>query len=359
LTKRIGILTSGGDCAGLNAVLRAATYAAHKRGWKIFGIKQGIYGLLSRPVEHLELEPNFGGLSATLLRMGGTVLGALNKGDPFHMVQKDGSTKDVSDLCIEGYHSLKLDALIAIGGDGSLKKLRQLALKGNIPLVGIPKTIDNDIQHTDSLGFDTAVSVATEALDRLHPTASSHNRVMILEVMGRDAGHIALHTGISGGADIILIPEIPFDLATIVAKIQSVRSSGRNSILIVIAESATTKSHETHMILDKNGAMRYKGVGYFLEDYLSQNLDMEVRATILGHVQRGGAPTQQDRLLASIFGAKAVDLIANNCFDHLVTWHNGNVHAIPLEKAMAHYGYVDLKGPLVQTAKDLNISFGA
>src|SRR5262245_45103526 len=215
--QRIGILTSGGDCAGLNPVIRAVASRGAALGWTVVGIRNGTAGLLARPVEAIELDHR--ALRGDMLRLGGTILGTTNKGDPFAFPMPDGRLVDRSEEVIEGYRQLKLDALIGIGGDGSLKILRELAARGRIKLVGIPKTIDNDLGLTEvSIGFETAVQAATSALDHLTPTAASHSRVMVLEVMGRDAGHIALQAGIAGGADVILIPEIPYKLARVAAK---------------------------------------------------------------------------------------------------------------------------------------------
>ena len=237
-TKKIGVLTSGGDCAGLNAAIRAVVQrAVDGHGWEVVGILDATRGLLARPpaVTRLDLQL----FDGTLLRMGGTILGTVNSGDPFAYPMPDGSRRDRSDEVIAGLHFLELDALIGIGGDGSLRILTRLAEQGGFQFIGIPKTIDNDVPLTEfSIGFATAVSTASEALDRLQPTAASHRRVMILEVMGRDAGHIALNAGIAGGADVILIPEIPYDIDKVAAKIEALRRRGRNHALVVCAEAA-------------------------------------------------------------------------------------------------------------------------
>ncbi len=240
--KTIGILTSGGDCAGLNAAIRAVvSRAALGYGWRVIGIRQGTMGLLRRPVEYETLDLSVA--TGEILRLGGTILGTTNRGDPFAFPMADGSVQDRSAEVIEGVRQLALDALIGIGGDGSFAILRRLAQQGGIPLVGIPKTIDNDVRATEnSVGFHTAVAVATEALDRLQPTAASHDRVMVLEVMGRDAGHIALAAGIAGGADVILIPEIGYTLESVAAHIEKVRRQGRNFALLVVAEAVKDRS---------------------------------------------------------------------------------------------------------------------
>src|SRR6185369_9162347 len=235
MVKRIGILTSGGDCAGLNAAIRAVVLRASENGWTVVGIRNGTAGLMERPVQAQEL--GFAVTETSVMRQGGTILGTTNKGDPFAFPMPDGTVLDRSNEVIAGYRELKLDALIGIGGDGSFAILRRLAQQGGINLVGIPKTIDNDLDMTDvSIGFATAVDIATEALDNLQPTAASHSRVMVLEVMGRDAGHIAISAGIAGGADVILIPEIPWKLDSIKNKIEELRARGRNFALVIVAE---------------------------------------------------------------------------------------------------------------------------
>ena len=353
-------MTSGGDCAGLNAVLRAVTLrAVHGYGWEVLGIRQGTMGLLDRPIQTMPLVPNSELFKYGLLRLGGTVLGTTNKGDPFAFPMPDGSLKDRSQEIIDAYNELGLDALIGIGGDGSHKILRNLAQQGGLNYVAIPKTIDNDLGCTEhSLGFITAVDVATEALDRLKPTAASHDRVMVLEVMGRDAGHIALSAGIAGGADIVLIPEISYSLDNIVKKIHEVEDRGRNFILIVVAEAVKMENGEPAMKKDAEGRERYFGIGDYIGDRLSQMTEAEVRVTSLGHVQRGGQPVSLDRILASAFGVRAVDMISEGKFDRMVTWQNRHVVDVPISEAIDTYRDVDTEGALVKTARGLGISFG-
>lgn len=357
--KKIGILTSGGDCAGLNAVIRAVIIRAIQTyGWEVYGIHQGTHGLMRRPVDAIKLElPT---CSGNLLRQGGTILGTTNKGDPFAYPFPDGSFQNISEDLIEGYKLLGLDALIGIGGDGSQAILRRLAQQGGLNLVTIPKTIDDDLSHTEhSVGFMTAVDVATEALDRLQPTAASHDRVMILEVMGRDAGHIALAAGIAGGADVILIPEIPHKIETIAEKIVSLREGGRNFALIVVSEAVGTDSGEKATITDQTtGKSRYGGIAQYLADRLSELTGAETRFTVLGHVQRGGQPIFQDRVLASVFGVHAVDLIEQGKFDRMVAWQNRKVVDVPIQQAIEGYQAVDVNGTLVKTARGLGICFG-
>jgi phosphofructokinase-like protein len=355
--KRIGILTSGGDCAGLNAVIRAVASRARTLGWTVVGIRNGTAGLLARPVDAVELGPEV--LGANMLRLGGTILGTTNKGDPFAFPTADGHLIDRTDEVIDGYRQLKLEALIGVGGDGSLRILRNLAVKGGIPLVAIPKTIDNDLGLTEvSVGFETAVQTATSALDHLTPTAASHSRVMVLEVMGRDAGHIALTAGIAGGADVILIPEIPYRIANIAAKVEALKAEGRNFALIVVAEAVPTEDGEALMTAHTGGQATYGGIGHFISEQIADLTGAETRVTVLGHVQRGGTPEPGDRVMASAFGIAAVDLIAAGRFDRMVAWQNREVVDVPIMEAVARYQAVDLNGALVRTARALGICLG-
>jgi 6-phosphofructokinase 1 len=356
--RRVGLLTSGGDCTGLNAALRAVVHrAVLGYGWRVIGIEQGTLGLMNRPPQARELTVDQ--FNGTLLRQAGTILGTTNKGDPFNFPMPDGTRKDRSAEVIEGYRMLELDALIGIGGDGSQSILKRLADRGGIDLVCIPKTIDNDIGVTEvSIGYDTAVQVATEALDKLQPTAASHNRVMVLEVMGRDAGHIALVTGIAGGADVILIPEIPYRLETVARKINAIKQAGRNFALVVVAEAVPTEDGNPVMTAEGGGKRRYGGIGHYLGDRLAELTDAEVRVTVLGHIQRGGTPDARDRLMASAFGVYAVDLIAEGKFDRMVAWRNRQIVDVPIAEAIAGYHAVDVNGPVVRTARGLGICLG-
>ncbi|NEQ33258.1 MAG: ATP-dependent 6-phosphofructokinase [Leptolyngbya sp. SIO4C5] len=355
--KRIGILTSGGDCAGLNAVIRAVTHRAiGTYDWEVFGICRATHGLMRRPPEYTQFS-----LSDTypLLTLGGTVLGTTNKGNPFAYPMPDGSLRDRSEEIIAGYHQMNLDALIGIGGDGSLAILRKLAQQGNINLVAIPKTIDNDLGSTErSVGFDTAVNIATEALERLHFTAASHSRVMILEVMGRDAGHIALNAGIAGGADIILIPEIAYSIKNVCQAIERLNQRGRNFALMVVAESVCDESGCKVTQTNRLGQCRLGGIGQYLADTISDCSGAETRVTVLGHVQRGGIPSPLDRVLASAFGVAAVDLIAEGKFDHMVSWRDRDVASVPIAEAIAQYRAVDPHDILVRTARSIGICLG-
>jgi phosphofructokinase-like protein len=358
--KRIAILTSGGDCAGLNAVIRAVTYRAIQGyGWEVLGIHHGTQGLIDRPADYETLDLTLRGFEDQLLRMGGTILGTTNKGNPFAYAMKDGSVKNFTHEITQAYHDLKIDALIGIGGDGSLQILYDLAQQGNMNLVGIPKTIDNDLGITEnSIGFSTAVQVATEALDSLQPTAASHDRVMILEVMGRDAGHIALNSGIAGGADIILIPEITYNMEYIAEKITKLRNQGRNSALIIVAEAVKQEDGSHALQRDIHGKSRYGGIGHYLGERISELTGAETRVTILGHVQRGARPDFRDRVLASAFGVHAVDLIEKQKFNRMVAWQNRKVIDVPIKEAIDQYQMVNVHGTLVATARGLGICMG-
>lgn len=338
MTKRIGILTSGGDCAGLNAVIRAVTLRAHHgHRWSVVGIRHGTLGLLARPVAAVELDTMR--LDAALARQGGTFLGTTNKGNPFAFPMEDGTTRNRSGEMVEGLRLLKLDGLIGVGGDGSLDILRRLFAPSGIPFIGIPKTIDNDVSSTErAIGYSTAVAVATEALDRLQPTGASHDRIMVLEVMGRDAGHIAIAAGIAGGADVVLIPEIEWSLERAAKHIEEIQAEGRRTALVVVAEAAAHGEELAKQLAARTGA--------------------ETRATVLGHVQRGAEPTAEDRLLASALGVRAVDLLAEGGRDRMVAWWNRRVIDVPLDKVAGRSRTVDPAGSLVKTARALGICLG-
>lgn len=357
--KRIGVLTSGGDCAGLNAVIRAVAYRAIRTyGWEVFGIVDGTMGLMNRPLQYRMLDLHF--FNGNHLREGGTMLGTTNKGDPFNFPMPDGTRRDRSPDFVEGVKLLGLDALVVIGGDGSMRIVSKLCAAGNIGMVGVPKTIDNDVHCTDtSVGFSTAANVVTEALDRLQPTAASHHRVMILEVMGRDAGHIALNAGISGGADVILVPEVPYTLEGVADKIKEVlHGEGRSHALVVVAEGCKTAEGETPSVSYSGGQTRYGGIGHYLTDKIAALTGAETRVTILGHVQRGGIPSMHDRLLASAFGVHAVDLVAQRRFGRMVAWRDRSVIDVPLDSVTIGARALDPNGALMHTARGLGIYCG-
>jgi len=346
MVKKIGILTSGGDCGGLNAVVRAATLRAiNEYQWKVFGIRDGTLGLLKNPLDVLELTTKH--FDGNLMRMGGTFLGTNNKGN--------ASEQKV----LEGFKKLELDALIGIGGDGSMSILTEIAKRGNLNIVAIPKTIDNDVGATESsIGFNTAVSVATQALDNLQSTAASHNRTMILEVMGRDAGHIAINAGIAGGADVILIPEINYSINGIVNKLTEMKNRGIVHSLMVVAEAVKTENGKTYEIEFADGQKRLGGIGSYLSEEIMKKTDVECRVTSLGHVQRGAPPTPRDRILASAFGVYAVDLLANNKFDRMVAWKDRKVVDVAISEGISTYKVVDRTDPLIETALALGVYVG-
>ncbi|MFM2430282.1 MAG: hypothetical protein RLZZ511_1495 [Cyanobacteriota bacterium] len=355
--KRIAILTSGGDCSGLNAAIRAATLRATEHyGWQVLGVQRATQGLMSYPPDVIELSAE---KVDAILTSGGTFLGTANQGNPFAFKLPDGSIEDRSQAIGEAYRTLGLDALIGIGGDGSISILQKLAEEHRINLVTIPKTIDNDVDVTEwSIRFHTAVDIATEALDRLHFTAASHSRVMILEVMGRDAGHIAISAGIAGGADVILIPEIPYSLNHICQKIAQRQQQGKNYCLVIVSEAVKTEEGEP--ITCSNGSRQevYGGIGHYLADRIAGCSGAETRVMVLGHLQRGGIPSPMDRLIASAFGVAAVDLIAQNQCDRMVTWQNRQVVDVPIIDGIRRYRPVERDGTLVKTARGLGIYLG-
>ena len=359
--KRIGVLTGGGDCPGLNAVIRAVVKTAvNVYGWEVMGVEDGFEGLiLPGKVQTLGLQEVRG-----ILPRGGTILGTTNRADPFHYaVQTETGVQvtDVSDRVVERIQELGLNTLVVIGGDGSLRIAHELMQKG-VRVVGIPKTIDNDIEATEvTFGFDTAVNTAMEALDRLHTTAESHHRVMILELMGRDAGWIALQAGISGGADIILIPEIPFDLDTVFEKVQERNRRGAEFSLIVTAEGAHPAGGEALYLAEQEpgGMRRLGGIGEALAGQLQECCGVEVRVTVLGHLQRGGSPTAFDRLLGSRFGTEAVHMIAAGRSGYMAALQAGRIVPVRIAEAVARQKYVPLDSDLIRTAAGLGISLGA
>jgi ATP-dependent phosphofructokinase / diphosphate-dependent phosphofructokinase len=355
--KKIGILTSGGDCGGLNAAIRSIFFRAkYKHNMTVIGIRNGTSGLLQRPVDFIELTQKT--FSGYLLKQGGTFLGTTNKAAPLDF-SKDGKKIDQSNQIIEGYHQLGLDGLIIIGGDGSMQILRNLAKKGNLNIVAIPKTIDNDVGATDvSIGFDTAVQVATQALDNLHSTAVSHSRSMILEVMGRDAGHIALSAGIAGGADVILIPEIKYSFDKIISKLHEMKKRNVMHSLIVVAEAVKKENGEKVIHKFRDGQRRLGGIGEYVANEIMSKTDIECRVTTLGHVQRGAPPTANDRILASAFGVYAVDLLHKKKFDRMVGWKDRKIIDVPIAEAIQTYKNVERNDPLVETALSLGVYVG-
>jgi len=356
--KKIGILTSGGDCGGLNAAIRSIFFRAkNKYNMSVVGIKNGTSGLFQRPIDYLELTQEI--FSGYLLKQGGTFLGTTNKGNPFNLINKDGKKIDQSKVIIEGYRQLGLEGLIIIGGDGSMQILQDLAKKGGLNIVAIPKTIDNDVGATDtSIGFDTAVFVATQALDNLHSTAVSHSRSMILEVMGRDAGHIALSAGIAGGADVVLIPEIKYSINGIIDKLNEMKKRNVKHSLIVVAEAVKKENGDKVVHEFKDGQKRLGGIGEYIANEIMSKTEIECRVTALGHVQRGAPPTANDRILASAFGVYAVDLLKQKKFDRMVGWKDRKIIDVPISEAIKTYKNVERNDPLVETALSLGVYLG-
>jgi 6-phosphofructokinase 1 len=350
--KRLGILTGGGDCPGLNAVIRAAVRTAIRDyDYKVLGIQLGFEGLLTGSTIPLSMESIRG-----ILPKGGTLLRTTNRGNPFEYPTEDGRREDRSTEVLAAIERLGLDALIAIGGDGTLRIAQRLCEMG-VPMVAVPKTIDNDLAATDyTFGFMTAVSVATDAVDRLHTTAESHDRVMILEVMGRDAGWIALYSGIAGGADIILIPEIQYRPEEIVRTIRDRQIEGAKFDIVVVAEGAKRVGGE-ETYLDK-ATRRLGGVAYHVAAEIAQHIELEIRVTVLGHIQRGGSPIAFDRILASRFGKAAADLAGKGEFGRMVALRGEDVLSVAIRDAISNPKHVDPNGQMVETARSLGISFG-
>ncbi len=363
--KRIAISTGGGDAPGLNAVIRAAVLAALNRGWEVVGIRDGFNGLLF-PQEYPE-DDGLMKLTAQsvsgITHLGGTILGTTNRGNPlrFPVTQPDGTVVEVNriDELVELFRRANIDALITIGGDGSMTIAKALWERG-LKLVGVPKTIDNDLDSTDvTFGFDTAVSFATECLDRLHTTAASHNRVMVVEVMGRYAGWIALHAGVAGSADAILIPEIPFGLDEVAEKINERARRGRKFSLVVVAEGAKPINGEVSVIGKEAGrAERLGGIGDKVAHKLQEMTGKETRLVVLGHLLRGGTPTSHDRLLGLRFGAAAVRALAEGQNGIMVALDPPCVNYVPLENAIRRMKLVQLDSDTLQTGRDLGICFG-
>ncbi len=356
MSKTLAILTGGGDCPGLNAVIRGVVRSAvGLHGWRVIGIEDGFEGLIGKVRwRELNLEAVRG-----ILSRGGTIIGTSNRGNPFaYPVERDGIVEltDISDSVLENFKQLGADVLIAVGGDGTLRIAQQLFEKG-LPVIGVPKTIDNDLQATDvTFGYRTAVSIVTEALDRLHTTAESHHRVMVVEVMGRDAGWIALESGIAGSADAILIPEIPFSIPDICQTVKNRAERGSRFSIVVVAEGAVDKAGGKSLLKtagENFGVERLGGIGQRVGDALALCLEMETRVVVLGHLQRGGSPTPYDRILASRFGVKAVDLIANGRFGEMVALRGRVVEGVSIASAVARLNRVDPHGELVKTAQHL------
>ncbi|NLL29904.1 MAG: 6-phosphofructokinase [Clostridiales bacterium] len=359
--KKIALLTGGGDCPGLNAVIRAVTRTAIlNHGWEVIGYKFGYRGLYNNDFVPLTLDSVSG-----ILHRGGTILYSSNKDNLFdYLVEENGQMvkKDVSDVAVENLKKEGVDVLVVIGGDGTLTSARDFARKG-VKVIGVPKTIDNDLASTDvTFGFNTAIDVATEALDRLHTTAESHHRIMVCEVMGRGAGWIALESGIAGSADVILLPEIPYDIDKIVDKVREREKAGRKFSIIVVAEGAKPKDGEVvvaKIVEDSPDPIRLGGIGNKLADDLEKLMpDKEIRCTVLGHIQRGGNTSTYDRILSTRYGVAAVELINEERFGEMVCLKGGQMSSDTLENVIGQKSkLVDPNGNLVKVARKIGISF--
>jgi ATP-dependent phosphofructokinase / diphosphate-dependent phosphofructokinase len=367
MTKKILVLTGGGDAPGLNAVIRGVCKRARRQSisgekWEVYGSIEAFNGVLNETQEIIKLTSK---RVAGIHVKGGTILKTTNKGNPlkFPVPQADGTIKfiDRSDELVSKLKKLNFDAIVNIGGDGS-QKISQALFEKGLPMVGVPKTIDNDLSATDlTFGFQTAVQIATDSLDRLVTTADSHHRVMIMEVMGRDAGWIALHTAIAGGAEICLIPEIPYDINKLVKKIDLRYKKGRGFVNVVIAEGAKPKAGSITSSAGEKGSehVRLGGVAFQLSSQLKKaGCPAEIRETVLGHVQRGGTPTAFDRVLASLFGVKAFELALEKNFGQMVSFKNNTITSVSLKEATQDYNFLKPESYLVQAAKGLGISFG-
>jgi phosphofructokinase-like protein len=347
--RRIGVLTSGGDAPGLNAVIRAVVKAANHHGFEVLGFEGGFEGLLGDCSYRVLDSKDVRGL----LPMGGTILGTTNKGHfgPRNRVDPE------NDPYVEAVNSIKrlgLQGLVTIGGEGTQAISLELSKLG-APIVGVPKTIDNDLAGTDrTFGFDTALNVATDAIDRLHTTAASHNRVMVLEVMGRHAGWIALHSGIAGGADCILMPEIPFDIQLIADKIIERENQGSKFSIVVVAEGALPRGGDAFYITEG----RLGGIGHYVGQQIEERTGKDVRVVVLGHIQRGGQPTPYDRILATRFGAAAVNAIVNEVYGEMVSLQAQEITTVPLAEACGHLKTVRPHSDLVRSARSLGVIFG-
>jgi 6-phosphofructokinase 1 len=355
--KRIGVLTGGGDAPGLNAVIRAVVKAASNSGIECVGLEDSFDGLIE-PGRSRVLTPRD---VTGILRLGGTILGTTNRGNPFEspIATSDG-VHDYSDRCVEMFHKMGLGALIVIGGDGTLAIAHQFFDRG-IPIVGVPKTIDNDIMGTTNcFGFDTAVDFATDAIDRLHVTAEAHHRIMVVEVMGRYAGWIALYAGVAGGADAILIPEIPFDIGVVCERLMARDRWGAKFSIVVVAEGAFPKGGEISLLQAAHGAHveRLGGIGAQVCAALADQTGKETRSVVLGHLQRGGPPTSFDRALATRFGGKAVELVKRGEFGTMVAFEPPAIVARRLDEVVGKTKTVPMDYDLLLTAKALGVTFG-
>ncbi len=360
--RRIGILTGGGDCPGLNAVIRSVSKTAIvEHGWEVWGIEDGLLGLIVGRVRRLEMDD-----VANILTRGGTILGTTNRADPnrFAMATDDRGDPvftDVTDLVIQNYRTYELDAVVLVGGDGTMTAAASMIERG-FRCVGVPKTIDNDLMHCDvTFGFHTAVETATEALDRIHTTASSHHRVMLVELMGRNAGWLTLHAGMAGGADVILIPEIPYDVQRICETCDRRSARGKSETIIAVAEGAKPRTGDQtvrKVLKDSPEPVRLGGVSEILAEQITERTHLETRSVILGHVQRGGTPVAIDRILGTQYGHAAVQLLARGAFGRLVVMQDNRITDVGLTDVAGQQRLVPPDHPLVAAARAVGVSFG-
>lgn len=359
--KRVGVLTGGGDCPGLNAVIRGVTKTAMNRhGMEVIGFYDGFLGLMEGRFSVLTDDSVSG-----ILTQGGTILGTSNKGNPFGQVVEspDGErrTVDVSDHCMELYHDLGLSALICIGGDGTLEIGGKLCEKG-AQVIGVPKTIDKDVVGTDlTFGFDSARTMATDAIDRLHTTADAHHRVMLVEVMGRNAGWLALESGIAGGGDVIIIPELPYDIEHVTSAIRRRTRFGKKFSIIVVAEGAKPlggKQTYSRIVEDAPERVRLGGCSHIIAQQIEEEIDIETRVAVIGHLQRGGTPTAFDRLLATQYSVRAVEMVARGEWNHMVALRGSELVSVPIQEVVGKQALVPVDHPLIAAAISVGTSFG-
>ncbi len=358
--SKIAILTGGGDCPGINAVIRAvAKKAMLEDDMEVIGIEDGYHGLVNNKYRKLAYNEVSG-----ILTLGGTILGTSKIANPYRYAIKKGEVlqfKDLSKTSIRNIKKLGVVCLVCIGGDGTLGIAQKLYRDG-INIVGVPKTIDNDIRGTDiTFGFDSAVAVATEGIDRIHTTAQSHHRVMIVEVMGHHAGWIALHSGIAGGGDVILIPEIPYDINSVLEKIEERNRKGKRFTIIVVAEGAKPKGGDVvirKIVKESADPVRLGGIGFVLADQIEKTSGIETRTVVLGYLQRGGSPTAFDRILATSLGTKAVELIQIGKFGHMAAVKGNKLIDVPLEKVAGGPRTLPLNHPLIKAARSVGTCFG-
>ena len=358
--KRIAILTGGGDCPGINAVIRAVTKKAiNEKGMEVLGIEDGYHGMIEnrhRPLTYNDV--------SGILTLGGTILGTSKTVNPYHYAVKKGHRLEFQDLskkAIQNIKKLELTCLVCIGGDGTLGIAHRL-FKDGLPIIGLPKTIDNDLRGTDiTFGFDSAVSIATEGIDRIHTTAQSHHRIMIVEVMGHRAGWVALYSGVAGGGDIILIPEIPYDIAVIAKKVKERNKRGKRFSIVVVAEGAKPRGGDAviqRMVKESADPLRLGGIGFVLGEQIEKRTGLETRTVVMGHLLRGGSPTPFDRILATGLGSKAVDMIEGKEFGTMVGVRKNSLVTVRLKDVAKGPKTVPLNHPMIKSARSLGTCFG-